>query len=282
LSGVSPFVLSLWDTDTEDSVTDINGQNRSYLLTSWYKHSFSKGPIGVEVTGGIIDASEYVGENAYAGDPLTQFMNEALVSRAHTLTPSYDLGGVVQAEGGALSLTGVVMNVNENDEGNTYAYYAGQVGVHTKTSIGEGHFRVAVAATNKKFSDVNSNTLNSRVGGMLSFDHELGNKVGAWVRLGVQDPEAVINYQNLFSGGLLIRGDFWGRANDEWGIGHGMLDGGNLEIYRSEVTETYLRFGLSDGVSLTLDVQHLCDTYKPAGDRRVEGWVSSLLVSSSF
>ena len=61
-----------------------------------------------------------------------------------------------------------------------------------------------------------------------------------------------------------------------------MLDGGNDRINRSEVTEAYLRFGLSERVSVNIDVQRLRDTYNPEGERRVEGWVSGFILSSEF
>jgi len=38
--GPSPFYLALWAATLEDDVKDINGRNRDYLLTAWYKHIF--------------------------------------------------------------------------------------------------------------------------------------------------------------------------------------------------------------------------------------------------
>lgn len=55
LAGVSPFNLSLWATDMEDDVRDINGRNRDYLLTAYYKHAFSLGSQRLEVLGGLIE-----------------------------------------------------------------------------------------------------------------------------------------------------------------------------------------------------------------------------------
>ena len=53
----SPFTLVTWAADLEDDVEDINGRNRDYLLTGWYKHTFAfeksslgarrcRGPVG--------------------------------------------------------------------------------------------------------------------------------------------------------------------------------------------------------------------------------------------
>jgi len=50
------------------------------------------------LTGGIIDATDYVDENAYANDEFTQFMNEALVNGPNGFFPSYDGGGAAEWE----------------------------------------------------------------------------------------------------------------------------------------------------------------------------------------
>ena len=39
LNGVTDFNLAPWAADLEDDVKDINGRNRDYLLTVWYKHT---------------------------------------------------------------------------------------------------------------------------------------------------------------------------------------------------------------------------------------------------
>ncbi len=272
----------MWATDMEADVTDINGRHRNNLLTAWYKHTFADTSKRLEVTGGIIDATEYIGENNFASDPFSQFMNEALVNGAHVFSPSYDLGGALRFEAGPLSITGVAMSVGENDDGNPYAFYGFQVGAKTKSSLGEGNARLALEASNKKFMDADGASLKARAGAMLSCDQEVGPFFGGWIRFGVQDDAAAINYRNLYSGGLNVNGKLWGRSSDTFGVGHGMLAGGNNGIHRSEVTEAYLRFGLSERVSVNIDVQHLRDTYNPEGEKRVEGWVSGFLLSSEF
>jgi len=74
--GTSPFHIAPWAADLEDDIKDINGRNRNYLLTAWYKHTFAVGPNNsLGITGGIIDAADYLDENAYAGDEYIQFMN---------------------------------------------------------------------------------------------------------------------------------------------------------------------------------------------------------------
>ena len=61
LNGVTKFNMAPWAVDLEDDLKDINGRNRDYLLTVWYKHIFefeANNTLGL--TGGIIDATDYV------------------------------------------------------------------------------------------------------------------------------------------------------------------------------------------------------------------------------
>jgi hypothetical protein len=78
LNGVTDFNLAPWAADLEDDVKDINGRKRDYLLTAWYQHTFVLGEDNaLELIGGIIDATDYIDENAYANDEYSQFMNQA-------------------------------------------------------------------------------------------------------------------------------------------------------------------------------------------------------------
>ena len=43
LNGETNFNLAPWAANLEDDYTDINGRNRDYLLTAWYKYRFNFG-----------------------------------------------------------------------------------------------------------------------------------------------------------------------------------------------------------------------------------------------
>ena len=62
-------------------------------------------------------------------DPVSaEFMNEAFVNSARGPLPSYDVGGAVKFDTGPWSLRGVVMNVGENDDGNSFMFAGAQAG----------------------------------------------------------------------------------------------------------------------------------------------------------
>ena len=93
LNEVSPFNLSTWGADLHDDVINVSGSGRSYLLEAWYEHVFAMGrDQSIGLTLGIIDASQFLDQNAYANDEYNQFMNPALSNAPSTFFPSYDPG----------------------------------------------------------------------------------------------------------------------------------------------------------------------------------------------
>ena len=254
---VSPFIYSPWAADLEDDVKDINGRNRDYILTAWYKHTFTfseKNTLGI--TGGLIDATDYLDENAYANDGFTQFMNEVLGNAANGFAPSYDMGAVAEWEFGQFTLKGVAMSVGENDDGRSYNFYGANMGYTINTKLGEGHYRVNVEWTSKDFNNFAGDNLESKQCVILSFDQQLGEILGAWIRFGRQDDDAAIICKSLYSGGLDINGKLWRREQDNIGIGYAYLEGGNQDLNNAYVVETYVRFLLNEYVAVTADLQY--------------------------
>jgi len=262
LNGTTEFNLAPWAADLEDDVRDINGRNRDYLLTVWYKHTFEFGKNNaVGLTGGIIDATDYIDENAYANDEYTQFMNQALVNAPNGFAPSYDIGGAVEWETGSWVIKGVGMNVGENDDGKNYNFFAAQMDYSVNTSLGEGNYRLIGQVTSEDFLDKEGKKQN-RLAAFLSFDQELGDIIGAWIRFGWQADDALVNYDYLFSGGLNITGKWYGRGQDNIGIGYAYLSGADdSDFDYTQVAEIYWRFVLNDYFAVTADVQYMADEF---------------------
>ncbi len=254
---IFPFTYAPWAADLEDDVKDINGRNRDYLLTVWYKHTFvfSEGNT-LGITGGLIDATDYLDENAYANDGFTQFMNAALVNGPNGFFPSYDLGGAVEWEFGDFSLTGVAMNVGENDDLRTHNFYGVTLDYAINTKLGAGHYRATVDWTSEDFVSPEGDKTESKRCAILSLDQPLGEILGAWLRFGWQDDAAAVNCKALYSGGFDISGKLWGREQDNMGIGYAYLDGGNQDLDNARVFETYVRFLLNRYFALTADLQY--------------------------
>lgn len=279
--GTSPFHIAAWAADLEDDVKDINGRSRDYLLTAWYKHTFDFGPENaLGISGGIIDATDYLDENTYAGDEYTQFMNAALVHKVHDFFPSYDLGGALEWDIGNVAVKGVVMNVGAGTDENTYNYYGLQFGYRLNTILGKGNYRIIVDHTSRYFEDLQGHIGQARAALVLSFDQQFGNILGAWIRFGRQDDDAAVDYQNLYSGGLNIIGKLWGREKDNVGLAYALMNSGNLVIDTSQVLEAYYRLVLNDYLSISADVQYMQDDLKAAESPR--GWILGTRLTAIF
>ncbi len=260
LNNNSPFVIAPWAADLEDDVTNINGNNRDYLLTALYKHTL---PLGEDnalgATFGIIDSTDYLDDNAYSNDEYTQFLNAALVNGPNQPLPSYDGGGALEWDTGSWSLRGVFMHVDENDDGNSFNFYGAQLGYTVETTLGEGTYRVLVVSTSNDFIN-EAGTDQDKINGVgLSFDQQLGENLGGWLRLARTNDDAAVDYANLFSGGIDIQGGRWGRPDDNIGLGYAYLDGGNLDVDASHVAEVYYRFVVNDYLAITADLQFMKD-----------------------
>jgi len=281
LNGVTAFSLAPWAADLEDDVKDINGRNRDYLLTAWYKHTFQiSEDNALAVTGGIIDSTAFLDENAFANDEYTQFMNEALVNATTAFLPSYDIGGAVEWEVGPLDFTVVGMDIGENDDGNGYHYFGGQIGYKLATSLGEGNYRLVAAGTSKDFLDENGNE--ERLWGtLLSCDQELGDIFGVWIRLGWQENDALIAHETILSGGVNITGQWYSRPQDNIGIGYAYLNGENGLDY-TQVAEVYWRFVLNDYLAVSADLQYMEDNYDDPLQEDIDGVIAGVRATVEF
>jgi len=283
--GKSPFMIAPWGGNVQDDYKDINGRNRDYLLTAWYKHTFSfSEDHSLGLTGGIIDATDYMDENAFANDEYTQFMNGALVNGPNAFLPSFDIGAAIEWEIGEFSVKGVAMalgsNGEEGDLDEPYNFYGMQFAYTVDFGLGEGNYRLILDTTSSDFSNV-AGTKKERLScAMISFDQQLGDILGAWIRFGWQDDEAAVNYEAIYSGGLDINGNLWGRDGDNIGIGYAHLRGGNLDVNHTDVFEIYGRFALNDIFAVTGDVQYMKDSMK-AGDSP-DGWIFGLRMTAEF
>ena len=282
LNTISPFELAPWAADLDADVRDINGRGRSYLLEAWYAHTVALGGAGtLRLTGGIIDPAFYVNENAYANGEFTQFSNEIFVNSRSTFLPAYDCGGALVWQLGDWTLTGVGMAVGDNDDGRAYTWYGAEVDYRLETRLGEGHYRVMYSGTSNDYPDPNGMQLKAREAVSLSFDQELGEGFGVFLRMAWQAEDAAVTYAADYSGGVDINGRLWGREGDNVGIGYGYLEGGNTGLEHTRAFETYYRLGVNDTLALTADVQWMQDVYHryQAGP---EGWIFGVRAVAEF
>jgi porin len=281
LNDIAPFSLAPYGGDLEDDLKNINGRNRDYLLEAWYKHTFAlseSAPLGI--TGGIIDSTAYIDDNKFANDEFSQFMNDIFVNSTLANLPSYDLGGVAELGISNFSVKGIIMN-SKNEYDANYNYYALQLGYALDTELGEGTYRIYGFTTNEKFENWDGTEEKSLQGLGISADQQLGKIVGIFARLGWQDDSAVIDHDALYSGGVNINGNLWGREQDEAGIGYAYLSGADeRDIDNTHSFEAYAKFQLTTFSDITVDIQYMSDNYKHEKD--IDGFIYGVRVNAYF
>jgi Carbohydrate-selective porin, OprB family len=281
LNPKSPFVISHWAADLEDDVKNINGHNRDYLLTAWYKHTFRfSEDHRLGATMGIVDSSAYLDQNAYANDEYAQFMNAALKNGRNAILPAFEPGVVLEWTSGALSANGILMDVAENDDGNGFSFYGLQVAAQAENRLGTGNYRLTLLGTSRDFVDPTATQREKRAVALFSFDQEFGKVVGGWVRFGWQKDDAAVEYKTKYSGGIDIKGSAWGRGDDNIGLGVAYIKGGSLDIDGTVLAEAYYRWHMNEVFALTADVQYQNDDYRTGPGP--SGWTFSLRAVAEF
>lgn len=281
LNEVSPFSLAPYADDLKSDLRHINGRDRSFLLEAWYKHTFIVSQeVSLALTGGIIDTTCFIDDNAFANDETAQFMNEVFVNHRTLNLPSYDVGGAAELEISDFTIRAVEM-ASKNEEGRHYNYHALQLGYRAETPLGEGNYRVYGSLTGKKFQNYDENGHERLIGWGISCDQKLGEIVGVFTRLGWQDDKAAVDHDSAYSLGLNINGKLWGRQDDEIGVGYAYLKGADKSDFKhTTAAEAYIKFQLCDFSDLTFDVQYMQDRVKEESDP--EGFIYGIRMNTCF
>ena len=148
---------------------------------------------------------------------------------------------------------------------------ASRVSYSLESEIGEGHYRTLLVTTSEDFFNPEGSSEESLGALSLSFDQELGDLLGVWIRFGWARDDAAVYWESLYSGGINIMGNSWQRSDDNIGIGYVYLEGGNMGIDNSQVFETYYRYALNEHFATTADIQYMKDCMNDASNS--DGWI---------
>jgi porin len=280
LNLVTPFNIAPWGADLEDDAENINGSGRDYILEAWYEHVFvidSRNEF--DITLGIIDASNYLDQNAFANDEYSQFMNPALSNAPNTFFPAYDLGIAAEWHFDKWTLAGVFMNAHQVTSPDKYTFYGVQVSYLLDTKLGTGNYRVSLNGDRDFIDEAGASKQENDIL-IISIDQKFGDNFGVFSRLGWRLDDKPINYRAIYSGGVDVRGNSWGRILDNIGIGLVYLDGGNQRIIRTRIAEAYYRMVINPYLAFTGDIQYMRDQYfRRTG---AEGFIYSLRATVNF
>lgn len=267
LNEIGGIALEPYGDPLEDELQDINGSGRNYLLEAWYRHDFALAEeASLSLTAGIIDAGEYLGENAFADESDAQFMNEALETSNMDML-SYNPGAILELGLKDWSFN-LVYTQSENEQGSQFNWVSGQAAYRVDTDLGEGNYRFFAFTSDAAFPTAAGTGDDERFQGIgLSFDQEFGEIFGGFVRVIWANDNAVVDFNRLWSGGVNISGRLWGREQDNAGIGYAYLEGPpGSELRRGDVAEAYVRFQVTQHLDISLDLQYQRNLLRPEED----------------
>ncbi|MFH0754111.1 MAG: carbohydrate porin, partial [Candidatus Omnitrophota bacterium] len=215
-------LFSAVNRDADDS------DNAVSVTEAWYEHQPGKGPF--KVAFGKLDPTSVIDNNAYANDEGAQFLGSMFRNSAVVEFPdngfgarsSYDIGEIAD-----VALVAVDGDSNGNDVADGM-FVGGQLNIKPKLLGRDGNYRLLAWSNGQnhtRWSDTEKDKENS-YGYGLSFDQELTDVLGAFVRYGWQNPKVVSNtaddfdittaagLERAYSLGLQVKGSLWGRAED--------------------------------------------------------------------
>jgi porin len=259
LNNTGGLTLVPYGGDVEDNVRNINGHSRDYLLEAWLAHAIDlEQDTRLELTAGLVDASNYIDQNAFANDEFSQFMNAAFILNNLAGIPAYDPGVALGLRTERWSLSAITMRTRDEEAG-SYSYYATEVGFNSRQAMGEGNYRIFAFSTTADFRDPNKGRNKALRGGGVSMDQYLNEWLGVFARFGYQSHVAP-DYEHLYSAGLHLDGSLWNRAADSAGIAVARLDGeDHSALGHTNVLELYTRFVFTERIDLSFDIQYMKD-----------------------
>ncbi len=286
LNNDSPFAsVQPWAADTESGVNNINGRSRDAVIIAEVTHAMTTRAGELTITGGVLDPTEFLDENAFANDELSQFMNLAFVNDPIANLPTYDVGAAVRLDSGDWQFTALGQRYGSNGIGRSFTLWGGQAMYHFGGEDRDvDNVRLTVTGTSSDFADpTGASNDESQIGVSVSVDHRLLDCCGVFSRLSWGNDDPARAFDRYASAGFAFNGSSWGREHDVVGVGLGYLDGGNTFYDDAIVGEIYGSVELVDTIVLTADAQYVDENViAGAPQRGVDGWILGLRVTMTF
>ena len=253
-----------------------NSDNSVSVTKAWYEHYFQSTPL--TLTFGKIGADDYADGNEYAVDECTQFLGAMFKHSPVIEFPSNTAGvhlGIAARDSIEIDL--IVSDADDDwEDVGDEIFFAGQLNFKPNLFERKGNYRIIGWLNDRdhtKWED--STSIKEETYGFgISFDQELTDNLGAFLRYGWQDPDVYLNgdafsLESAWSAGAQITGAGWGRENDVLGIAVGQLmpsdkykdAGTNLSAKDEGHFEAYYNYYVNEHLTLTPDIQIICSPY---------------------
>jgi len=263
-------VFSNVNRDADDS------DNAIALTEAWYEHYFQSIPASLMV--GKIDGTVLVDTNEYANDEATQFLGRIFRNSPTIKFPDNAAGfcfGVEPID--VMDVQLLLMDADGDWEDIVdEIFFAGQLNFKPNLFERNGNYRVLGWLNDRdhtKWKD-SAQKKEKTYGVGISFDQELTDDLGAFLRYGWQDPDVYLNGESFsleyaWSTGLQLKGTGWGREDDVLGLAVGQAmpsdeykkAGSNLNAKDEGHFEAYYNYKVNDHLTLTPDLQIIWNPY---------------------
>lgn len=262
-------VFSSVNRDADDSDNSVS------LTEAWYEHYFNN-PVSA-LTIGKIDPTIYIDNNEYANDETTQFLGRIFRNSPVIDFPdnSFGLHAVIEPAG-FLDFSFIAID-GDSDWEDIFddSFLGAQLNFKPRFFEKNGNYRILAWVDNRahtKWSD-SAKTKEKGYGLGLSFDQEVRDNFGVFVRYGWQAPgvhlaDSDFSLGHAYSIGLQFRGNYWKRKEDVLAFAFGQVfpssayeNANNLKAKPERHLEVYYSFKASDHLILSPDLQIIWDPY---------------------
>jgi len=263
---------------------DADDSDNSLALTEvWYEHYFQALPL--TLTLGKIDPTVYIDTNIYANDECRQFLGRSF-RNSPTIEFCDNSGGLhlglAPADFMELDLITLDADSDWEDMGDG-VFFGAQLNFKPNLFKRGGNYRIVGWLDNRDHTRWKDSAKSKEEGyGVgVSFDQELSDSIGAFLRYGWQDPDVYLNgesfsLEHAWSTGIQLTGTGWGRKDDVLGLAVGQVipsdqykkAGTNLEAADEGHFEAYYNYKVNEHLTLTPDVQLI---WNPYGDDAANG-----------
>jgi carbohydrate-selective porin OprB len=236
------------DLGTLWSPNDSTSPNYNEIKQVWFGQKLCEGKFTYLV--GKIDPGAYINQNRFAGSDATQFFSQPFATNPARFFPSNGLGVMARfTPNDWLYFHAVTSDGNANSGVSPFITFhgdwftGGEVGLTPKIpNLGQGMYRFLLWHE--------ESMLGATTGYGVSFDQNLGDHFGAFLRYGGNDGHED-SIEHIIGTGISILTPF-DRPNDQTGIGFSWTKPADHDLRDEYSTEVYYRLQLTEGIEYSV------------------------------
>lgn len=271
--------LTLFSSVNRDADNDENVR----LTEAWYEHYFHSMPRTLTI--GKIDATGYVDTNEYANDECTQFLGR-IFRNSPTIEFADNAAGmrfaIESVDFADIELVAMDADSDWEDMFDSM-FVATQFNLKPQLFGKGGNYRIIGWFNDRDHTKwlEQAEITKANYGFGISFDQELTDVVGVFLRYGWQNPKVFLNgesssLEHAWSTGIQLSGSLWNREEDILGIAIGQAipsdeyekSNTSLNANSESHFEIYYNYKVNDHLTLSPDVQVILNPY---GDDAANG-----------